>query len=76
MKKLIGAMAGCIVAYYVVDAVGVVSMAIAWRDLVEAKQDQAANALNEVFHTKYCERNRKVFDFYTDILLETMQGKN
>ena len=76
MKKLIGAMAGCIVAYYALDAIGTLSMATAWRDLVEAKQDQAANALNDVIHTKYCERNRKFFDFCTDALLEGMKEKN
>lgn len=76
MKKLIGAMAGCIVAYYAVDAIGTLSMATVWRDLVEAKQDHAANALNDVIHAKYCERNRKFFDFCTDTLLKKMEEKH
>lgn len=30
MKKLIGAIAGCVAAYYVIDVLAAVSMACAW----------------------------------------------
>ena len=65
MKKLIGAITGCIAAYYVIDALAVVSMAGVWSDLVKMGHTQAANELNDTFHKKYCKRDQKVFDFFT-----------
>ncbi len=76
MKKLIGVMAGCIVAYYALDAFGVASMATAWANLVEAKNDQAANALNDVFHRTYCKHDQKIFDFFTDGYLMHLENKH
>ena len=62
MKKLVGAITGCIAAYYVSDALAVVSVACAWDDLVKYGHMQAAHELDDAFHKKYCKRNRMVFD--------------
>lgn len=70
MKKFIGAIMGCIAAYYVFDAFAAVSMACAWSNLVEMGHTQAANELNDTFHKKYCKRDQKVFDFFTDKYLK------
>ena len=75
MKKMIGAIAGCIAAYYVIDVLAVVSMACAWGDLVEYGHMQAAHELDDTFHKKYCKRNRKVFDLTREALLEKMKRK-
>ena len=66
MKKLIGAIGGCIAAYYVLDTLVAVSMACAWGDLVDYGHMQAAYELDDTFHKRYCKRNQKVFDFFTD----------
>lgn len=66
MKKLIGIIMGCIAAYYVMEAVVVVSMARVWSDLVKMGHTQAANELDDTFHKTYCKRNQKMFDFFTD----------
>ena len=63
MKKLIGAIGGCIAAYYVIDALAAVSMACAWDDLVKYGHMQAAHELDDTFHKRYCKRNRMVFDY-------------
>ena len=47
MKKLIGAIGGCIAAYYVIDALAAVSMACAWGDLVKYGHMQAAHELDD-----------------------------
>lgn len=73
MKKLIGAIAGCIAAYYVLDVITTVSMACAWRDLIKFGYVQAANELDDTFHKKYCKRNQKVFDLEKEALLEMME---
>lgn len=62
MKKLVGAITGCIAAYYVIDALAVVSVACAWDDLVKYGHMQAAHELDDAFRKKYCKRNRMVFD--------------
>jgi hypothetical protein len=62
MKKLVGAITGCIAAYYVFDVLAVVSVACAWDDLVKYGHMQAAHELDDTFHKKYCKRNRMVFD--------------
>lgn len=62
MKKLIGAIGGCIAAYYVLDTLAAVSMACAWGDLVK-------------YGHKYCKRNRKVFDRYKSVLFKKMKKK-
>ena len=62
MKKLVGAITGCIAAYYVIDALAVVSVACSWDDLVKYGHMQAAHELDDTFHKKYCKRNRMVFD--------------
>lgn len=43
MKKLVGAITGCIAAYYVIDVLAAVSMACAWDDLVKYGHMQAAH---------------------------------
>ena len=73
MKKMIGVMIGCAVAYYVADAICAAGMAVAWGNLVEAQNDPAANALNDVFHKKYCKRDQKIFDIVTDAYLMKME---
>ena len=73
MKKLIGAIGGCIAAYYVIDALAAVSMAIAWGDLVKYGHMQAAHELDDTFHKRYCKRNRKVFDSVKGVLFEKMK---
>lgn len=75
MKKLIGAIGGCIAAYYAIDVLAVVSMACAWGDLVKYGHMQAAHELDDTFHKKYCKRNRKVFDCCKGALLEEMKKK-
>ena len=62
MKKLVGAITGCIAAYYVIDALAAASVACAWDDLVKYGHMQAAHELDDAFHKKYCKRNRMVFD--------------
>ena len=37
MKKIIGAIGGCIAAYYVIDVVAAITMATAWGDLVKSR---------------------------------------
>lgn len=73
MKKLIGVIAGCIAAYYVLDVIATVSMACAWRDLIKFGHVQAANELDDTFHKKYCKRNQKVFDLEKKALSEMME---
>lgn len=75
MKKLIGAIAGCVAAYYVIDVLAAVSMACAWGDLVEYGHMQAAHELDDTFHKMYCKRNLKVFDLTREALLEKMKRK-
>ena len=53
MKKLVGAITGCIAAYYVIDVLAAVSMACAWDDLVKYGHMQAAHELDDTFHKKY-----------------------
>lgn len=73
MKKLIGAIVGCVAAYYVIDVLATVSMACAWGDLVKYDYVQAANELDDTFHKKYCKRDQKVFDLAREALLEEMK---
>lgn len=79
MKKIIGAIGGCIVVYYVidvlVDVLAALSMACAWLDLVEYGHMQAAHDLDDTFHKKYCKSNQMVFDFTKEVLLEDMKRK-
>lgn len=75
MKKLIGAIAGCVAAYYVIDVLAAVSMACAWDDLVKYGHMQAAHELDDTFHKRYCKRNRKVFDLTREALSEKMKRK-
>lgn len=75
MKKLIRAMIGCVAAYYVIDYIGAVSMACAWGDLVKYGHAQAAYELDDMFHKKYCTRNRKAFDLTKESLLKEMKRK-
>lgn len=75
MKKLIGAIAGSIAAYYVIDVLAAVSMACAWGDLVKYGHMQAAHELDDTFHKRYCKRNRKVFDLTREALSEKMKRK-
>ena len=75
MKKIIGAIGGCIAAYYVIDVLAAISMACVWGDLVEYGHMQAAHELDDTFHKKYCKRNRKVFDSFKESLLEEMKRK-
>lgn len=76
MKKLIGALAGCIAAYYVIDVLAVISMACAWDDLVQYGHMQAAHELDDTFHKKYCKRNQKVFDDFKGVLFEKMKRES
>lgn len=71
MKKLIGAIGGCIAAYYVIDALAAVSMACAWDDLVKYGHMQAAHELDDTFHKRYCKRNQMVFDYMKDAFEKT-----
>jgi hypothetical protein len=75
MKKLVGAITGCIAAYYVIDVLAAVSMAGAWGDLVKYGHMQAAHELDDTFHKKYCKRNRMVFDSMKKTLLKEMERK-
>mgnify|MGYP000586273340 FL=1 len=75
MKTLIGAIAGCVAAYYVIDVLAAVSMACAWGDLVEYGHMQAAHELDDTFHKRYCKRNLKAFDLTREALLEKMKRK-
>lgn len=75
MKKIIGAIGGCIAAYYVIDVLATLIMVIAWNDLVNFGHMQAAHELDDTFHKKYCERNQKVFDFMKNALSEYMMRK-
>ena len=75
MKKLVGAITGCIAAYYVIDVLAAVSMACAWGDLVKYGHMQAAHELDDTFHKKYCKRNRMVFDQIKKTLLKEMERK-
>lgn len=75
MKKLVGAITGCIAAYYVIDVLAAVSMACAWDDLVKYGHMQAAHELDDTFHKKYCKRNRIVFDSIKKTLLKEMKRK-
>lgn len=76
MKKLIGAIAGSIAAYYVIDVLAVVSMACAWSDLVKYGHMQAAHELDDTFHKKYCKHDRKVFDAYKRVLFKKMKKES
>lgn len=76
MKKLIGAIAGCIAACYVFDVLAAVSIACAWSDLVKMGHVQAANELSDTFHKKYCKHDQKVFDFFTDGYYEYLENKH
>lgn len=75
MKKIIGAIGGCIAAYYAIDVFVTLSMVCAWNDLVKYGHMQAAHELDDTFHKKYCERNRKTFDFVKEAFLEDMKRK-
>ena len=75
MKKIIGAIGGCIAAYYVIDVFATLTMVCAWHDLVEFGHMQAAHELDDTFHKRYCERNRKAFDFMKEALLKDMKRK-
>ena len=75
MKKLVGAIGGCIAAYYVIDVLAALSMACAWLDLVKYGHMQAAHELDDTFHKKYCKRNRMVFDLTKEALLKDMKRK-
>lgn len=75
MKKIIGAIGGCIVVYYVIDVLAALSMACAWRDLVKYGHMQAAHELDDTFHKEYCKRNRMVFDLTKEALLKDMKRK-
>ena len=75
MKKIIGAIGGCIVVYYVIDVLAALSMACAWCDLVKYGHMQAAHELDDTFHKMYCERNQKVFDLTKEALLKDMKRK-
>ena len=75
MKKIIGAIGGCIVVYYVIDVLAALSMACAWLDLVKYGHMQAAHELDDTFHKTYCKRNRKVFDLTKEALLKEMKRK-
>nr|DAR00049.1 MAG TPA: hypothetical protein [Caudoviricetes sp.] len=75
MKKLVGAITGCIAAYYVMDTLTAASMACAWGDLVKYGHMQAAHELDDTFHKEYCKRDRKVFDFTKEVLLKEMERK-
>lgn len=75
MKKIIGAIGGCIAVYYVIDVLAVLSMVRAWLDLVKYGHMQAAHELDDTFHKTYCKRNRKVFDFTKEALLKEMKRK-
>lgn len=75
MKKLIGAIGGCIAAYYVIDALATVSMACAWSDLVKYGHMQAAHELDDTFHKKYCKSDQMVFDRCKSVLFKKMKKK-
>ena len=75
MKKIIGAIGGCIAAYYAIDVLATLSMVCAWNDLVKYGHMQAAHELDDTFHKIYCERNRKTFDFAKEALLKDMKRK-
>lgn len=75
MKKIIGAIGGCIVVYYVIDVLAALSMACAWWDLVKYGHMQAAHELDDTFHRTYCKRNRMVFDLTKEALLNEMKRK-
>lgn len=75
MKKLIGAIAGCIAVYYVIDVLAVVSTVSAWYDLLEYGHGQAAHELDDTFHKTYCKRNQMVFDLTKKALLKEMKRK-
>lgn len=75
MKKIIGAIGGCIVVYYVIDVLAALSMACAWWDLVKYGNMQAAHELDDTFHRTYCKRNRLVFDLTKEALLNEMKRK-
>lgn len=75
MKKIIGAIGGCIAVYYVIDVLAALSMACAWWDLVKYGHMQAAHELDDTFHRTYCKRNRMVFDLTKEALLNEMKRK-
>lgn len=75
MKKLVGAITGCIAAYYVMDTLTAASIACAWGDLVKYGHMQAAHELDDTFHKTYCKRNRMVFDLTKEALLKEMKRK-
>lgn len=75
MKKIIGAIGGCIVVYYVIDVLAALSMACAWWDLVKYGHMQAAHELDDTFHKTYCKRNRMVFDLTKGALSKEMKRK-
>lgn len=75
MKKIIGAIGGCIVVYYVIDVLAALSMACAWWDLVKYGHMQAAHELDDTFHKKYCKRNQMVFDLTKEALSKEMKRK-
>lgn len=75
MKKIIGAIGGCIVVYYVIDVLAALSMVCAWWDLVKYGHMQAAHELDDTFHRTYCKRNRLVFDLTKEALLNEMKRK-
>lgn len=73
MKKLVMATIGCIAIYYAMDAIGTLSYACAWRDLVESENAQAADALSDVVYKKYCRRNQKLFNLAQKAIIEHMK---
>lgn len=75
MKKLVGAITGCIVVYYVIDVLAALSMACAWDNLVKYGHMQAAHELDDTFHKTYCKRNQMVFDLTKKALLKKMKRK-
>lgn len=75
MKKIIGAITGCIAAYYVLDALAAASMACAWGDLVKYGHMQAAHELDDTFNKEYCKRDRMIFDLKKKTLLKEMKRK-
>lgn len=75
MKKIIEAIGGCIVVYYVIDVLATLSMACAWWNLVKYGHMQAAHELDDTFHRTYCKRNRMVFDLTKEAFLDKMKRK-
>lgn len=76
MKKLTGAIAGCIAAYYVIDVLTAVNVAYVWGDLVKYGHMQAAHEMDDTFHKRYCKRKQKVFDYCKGVLFEEMKKES